>query len=73
MARAPLSTSFEELLSRDLGNFEEQNRSWGLPYIIYYCIIIIIINAFIINEQYNYHIFLIKASTRNEIRKTMWQ
>jgi hypothetical protein len=68
-----LSINFDEILSRAHGSSEEQNKVLE-PSTIIYCNII--------NAHYNYNlsaihskiiIFLIKASSRNAIRKKIWK
>ena len=66
-----LSLNFEDIFSCAYGNFEEQNKNSESS--------IFVIN-YRINVYYNYAniesiiiIFLIKSSSRNEIRKQMWQ
>jgi len=70
-----LSVYFEAFLSRSHGKLEEQNKILGSSIII-----IIIINYCIINVCYILLlmpiiiiIFIIKASSRNAIRKKLWQ
>jgi len=67
-----MSINFEEIISRINGNFEEQNMVLE-PSIINYCIIIIAYYSCTMNSQCNCYICIIKASSRNAIRKKMWK
>jgi len=68
-----LPISFEEMLSRVHGDFEEENKVLESSKItIHYWIIVIEIYNYVVQLMHSIIIiFLIKASSRNAIRKKM--
>ena len=72
-----MSTNFEKILSRADGNFEEQNNVLESSIIInsYFIVISKVYCDFYIAQlMYSINIiFKLKASSRNTIRKNMWQ
>jgi hypothetical protein len=67
-----LSENYEEILSGAHGNFEELRSVLEQPTIIINYVLLLL--RIIITAKYRYYIiFIIKSSTRNVIRKKMWQ
>jgi len=69
-----LSINFEEILSRDHGNFEEQSKVLEFSIILLITVLLSLMHSIILQSMHSTIItFLIRAFPKNAIRKTIWK